>query len=259
MREIDAQLSQRLDCMTADLWRLLIEGGGMGDIMDCHGAVAVRSPVPTRMLNGVNIAKVDRDKVKEVISSLRCYYDKQAWRWDVGPSSEPKDLRETLSQAGLTHAYDYPGMALEIVANQWQRDPQVVEVKDDHGLREWLQMVDVFAMPPESANAFAELHLKQGWEMPLRYFLVRADGRPVAFSMICVEGDVAGIYCVGTHADYRRRGLGRLVTEECLAAADEMGCRHAVLQSSSMGLPVYPAMGFREICTFSRFHSDAPD
>ena len=61
-----------------------------------------------------------------------------------------------------------------------------------------------------------------------------------------VTGDLVGIYSVATVPDARGGGLGRAVTLAAMRDGATAGARHAILESSSMGLPVYSRLGFVE-------------
>lgn len=236
----------------------MIDLSGSGEVRQIGGVTAMRSPVRAAMLNSVIASNIEPAQLAETMAELRNYYGEQAWRWDVGPCSSPHDLGSRLAEAGLFHLVDAPGMAIDPKDGEWQMNPRVNEVKDEQSFNDWLDCTDVFGLPVEAKEPFRAMHRNHGWNLPMRYFYVTEEDRHAAFSMIYREGETAGIYCVATHPDFRKRGLGRMVTEQCLAAAKEMGCQSAVLQSSTMGLPVYTAIGFRETCRFGIYSSAPP-
>ena len=74
------------------------------------------------------------------------------------------------------------------------------------------------------------------------------DGRrEVASAAIVDRGPAALISWVATRPEFRRRGLGGLVTTAAANRGFEMGCPAVVLQASPMGLPVYRRLGFRPL------------
>jgi GNAT superfamily N-acetyltransferase len=87
----------------------------------------------------------------------------------------------------------------------------------------------------------------------VRLFVARTDGRTVSKSIAIRTGDVAGVYDVATIPEARRRGAGAAVTWAALGAARDWGCESAVLQASPMGYPVYRAMGFRTVASYTMF------
>jgi predicted acetyltransferase len=64
---------------------------------------------------------------------------------------------------------------------------------------------------------------------------------------------VAGIYAVATLPQARRKGIGRAMTVHPLIEARQIGYRVGILQSSSMGYPVYQSIGFQEVCTYRQY------
>jgi len=76
---------------------------------------------------------------------------------------------------------------------------------------------------------------------------------PWGGSVAIRTGDVSGVYAVGTIARARRRGIGTAASWAAVAAGRAWGCDTIVLQASEMGLPIYRAMGFRTIVSYSEF------
>jgi predicted acetyltransferase len=62
--------------------------------------------------------------------------------------------------------------------------------------------------------------------------------------MLIKTGNIAGIYWVGTHSDYRGRGHGSRMIQRAISDGQELGCALATLQASEMGEPIYRRMGF---------------
>ena len=79
---------------------------------------------------------------------------------------------------------------------------------------------------------------------------VRVDGRIAAAALAYDREADCGIYNVGTHEVFRRRGLGTAVTVAQLYRACERGCVTASLQSTPMAEGVYKAAGFRDLGRF---------
>jgi len=83
--------------------------------------------------------------------------------------------------------------------------------------------------------------------------LASTDGEAASCAVLYQSDDVAGVYWVSTRKAARRRGLGDLVTRAVINEGFRRGARVAVLQSSSMGTPIYERMGFVEVTRYRRY------
>ena len=79
----------------------------------------------------------------------------------------------------------------------------------------------------------------------LQFFLVRCEGKPVATSALFFGDGLAGVYCVSTLPEQRKKGFGAFATAEALRRARDRGYRVGILQSSEAGHPVYRRIGFK--------------
>lgn len=81
-------------------------------------------------------------------------------------------------------------------------------------------------------------------DCPLQHYLARLRGEPVAVSQLYLGHDAAGLYCVTTRPDVRRRGLGVTVVLAALEAARARGYRVAVLGPTAESQAMYARLGF---------------
>ena len=70
----------------------------------------------------------------------------------------------------------------------------------------------------------------------------------MATSSLFLGGGVASIANVGTAAELRGRGLGRIISAHPLALARDAGYRIGTLWASKMGASMYRRLGFRPFC-----------
>lgn len=69
-------------------------------------------------------------------------------------------------------------------------------------------------------------------------YVGHVDGEPVTTTQLIVDGDVAGLYYVGTMESARGRGYGEAITRHAMGEAASLGCSRTTLQASPMGLPI---------------------
>jgi GNAT superfamily N-acetyltransferase len=93
--------------------------------------------------------------------------------------------------------------------------------------------------------AFGEAHPGRVW-----HFSASLEGKTVGHSVLNLTTGrlgVAGIFNVGVLPEARGRGIGAAVTLAALRFARELGCRHALLNSTEMGEKTYRRLGFESI------------
>lgn len=116
--------------------------------------------------------------------------------------------------------------------------------------RAWTAVLaEGYPLPPGLAHRFSPefLGADRAADAPFQFFAVIRDGRAVATSMLFLADGLAGIYCVATLPGERGRGLGAHVTAAALLAAQRIGYRVGVLQSSPEGHSIYLRLGFADL------------
>jgi ribosomal protein S18 acetylase RimI-like enzyme len=91
---------------------------------------------------------------------------------------------------------------------------------------------------------------------PAAWMLLRVEGRPAATAQVAVDGDLAGLFDVAVHPEFRRQGLGRRILAASAAWAAERGAKTAWLQVSAGNAPaitLYEALGLRTIYAYRYF------
>ncbi len=111
----------------------------------------------------------------------------------------------------------------------------------------WTRWASFAHLPPSIATATS--HGSTASPLAKRALAIVEAGRVVATGLTIVEGDCAGLFDIVTHENARRRGLARRLVAGLLAAAWEMGARHAYLQvqqENSSARKLYAQFGFEE-------------
>ena len=84
-------------------------------------------------------------------------------------------------------------------------------------------------------------------------FVGYVAGEPVATSRLVRCEDVGDITSVVTAPAHRRQGFGTALTWAACAEGARRGCSAATLTASTMGYPVYRAMGFVPVCAYRTY------
>jgi ankyrin repeat protein/GNAT superfamily N-acetyltransferase len=110
---------------------------------------------------------------------------------------------------------------------------------------------EVEELPYYSRDAVTHLHdLARARPRRMWHFGAWLEGKPVGHSILYLTTGrlgVAGIFDVGVVAAVRNRGVGTAVTLAACRFAQAIGCRHALLNATGLGEPVYRRIGFETI------------
>ncbi len=179
--------------------------------------------------------------------------------WWIGPSTEPSNLGESLTEFGFVND-ELAGMAVDLnTIPQNTSTPAGLEIKrveDTKTLEKYCRALCVgYEFPDFVGEAYFDLAKSIGLDAQsvFRNYVGLLNGEPVATSSIFLGGGVAGIYNVATIPEARRRGIGANMTLLPLLEARGQGYKAGILQSSSMGLNIYRKLGFREYCQFMSY------
>jgi GNAT superfamily N-acetyltransferase len=207
--------------------------------------------------NAVVAADLGPDEADEVIrrSIDRFRHHGVSGTWHVGASMAPADLDRRLEAHGLTLDDEEAGMALELGSLPDVPPVPGLEIeplRDEEGLARFVAVLGRgFGEGPREAEWVGETYQRIGLDdQSWRHYLARSDGEPVGTSTLFLHDRVGGVYFVSTIPSARRRGIGAAVTMAAVRDATDLGCRLAVLGSSTMGYSVYRRLGFEERCRF---------
>ncbi|MGW1092634.1 GNAT family N-acetyltransferase [Streptomyces sp. NPDC002596] len=79
----------------------------------------------------------------------------------------------------------------------------------------------------------------------VKAYVADVDGVPAVAGLAVLTERHGGLANIGTLPEYRRRGLGRAVTEAALRDGRAAGARTAYLHSSDEAVPLFEQVGFR--------------
>jgi GNAT superfamily N-acetyltransferase len=167
--------------------------------------------------------------------------------WSLAPP-RPRELGSLLAARGFEWGWLPHWMWLDLPQMQ-------AEYEAPTGLRiepiEEKPLWDVEDLPYYSRDEAAHAHaLALASPRRMWQFAALLDGQPVGHSTLYVTTGrlgAAGIYNVGVVPAARNRGVGTAVTLAACRFALSIGCRHALLNATGLGEPVYRRIGFETI------------
>jgi ribosomal protein S18 acetylase RimI-like enzyme len=215
-------------------------------------------------MNNVLGTQLTADDVDDGIANVLSYFASRKvphFSWWIDLDCRPADLAEHLSDHGLLYTDGGPGMAADLCALNESvpipGDLSILPVTNTETLRQWVAAFCAGFDLLESRDITFNLFVGLGFDLPLRSFVGTVEGEPAATAQLFLGAGVAGVYCVSTVPEARRRGIGAALTLAALRKARRMGYYAAVLTSSPMGLGVYQRLGFEELCRMSHFYLSA--
>lgn len=211
------------------------------------------------MFNGIIRAWFSTEDIDAQIERLLTPFRERdlPMAWLTFPSTTPGDLGKRLLKHGLVLDERLPGMAVDLRMLPLDEAPPagitIKVVEDAAEMEQWIYTLsEGSSFPPFVTTLLLDILQRQGYHQSEQYrpYCALRDGRVVGTSLLSPGGGLAGIYNVCTQPEERGRGIGRAITLAALRSAYSRGYRHATLQSSKMGLPIYRRLGFEELCTF---------
>ena len=215
------------------------------------------SGVPFPLCNGILGARFSEPSIDgRIEAALTPFKDRNLpMFWYVGPSSRPASLGEHLKGQGLTLVDNVPGMAADLSQLGEQRShPAEWTIRTVEGreiLKEWIHVFSlVYGVPEIAADFFFKImdQIGYGPSLPFKHYLGYWNGKAVACASLFLGAGAAGLYNVATVPEVRGKGLGTAISARTLKEGYLRGYRTGILHSTSMGLPVYQRLGFKEHC-----------
>lgn len=261
----DAAMTRAIEESLLDLPRQIAHLSD-GEIHDTPDLFWATTGVPIGVSNGVYRSILTPDNVDATIVQVQEEFRRRKLplMWQVGPSSQPLELRQRLLAHGFTHDEDEPGMALDILTmNEDFPIPAELDIRiaDDLSmLHKWVATWG-FGVPGDVLPLFQDIYSRLGVEpdLPWRYYLGFFHGKPVATAQLFLGAGVAAVHDVATFTEMRARGIGTAMTLAALQDARRAGYRIAILSASPYGERIYRRIGFRDYCTISRYDWQAED
>lgn len=232
-------------------------GAAAGRAIEEPGRVAYLTPVPHPLFNGAIVSAVHGglENFARLVGKALAEAGGQGLWW-LSPLAVAAGATDRLVAVGLHEAGAVPAMTADLRSlppadNQPDLTIRQVESAADRAL--WGELAAQgtgFEDPAVRALAALEPRIPAERLDGQVRILAEYRGRPVATGALVTSGDYAGVYAVSTLPEFRRRGIGRAITQYALQLGAAGGARTGFLQSSPMGLHVYESLGFREVFSY---------
>lgn len=173
--------------------------------------------------------------------------------WLVTPSSRPSNLGGQLVSHGFVYhdELDSVGMTIDLrELNEKTPAPEGLLIRrvanDSDMLRYLIPFRDGFELPEFVSTAWGRIDASHGFaaRLPRTNYVAMMEGAPVSCTSLFKIRDSAGIYCVATVPEMRRKGAATALIVNALREARDDGYRLGLLQAKAMGAGVYRKIGF---------------
>jgi ribosomal protein S18 acetylase RimI-like enzyme len=184
------------------------------------------------------------------------------WTYWVCTHFLPQPLRQEATRVfkrhGLRHLTEAPGMYADRLAPATRNLPalDVRPVADEPTRGAFAEVMSTAFEIPHSVS-ISVYGPERAWKGTFQGYVGYSNGRAVTTTAAVITGDVIGLYSVATLPQHRRLGFAEAIMRDVIRQAQQTrGVSRMVLQSTSSGLSLYEAMGYRTVTSFHVFISD---
>ncbi len=122
------------------------------------------------------------------------------------------------------------------------KELNIERVETSEQLGHWMRINEKELMKGEMDECLFKSKLN---DENILLFLGNYKSKPVATSLVFIQGKESGLYFISTDSDFRRNGFGEEMTLHGLLTAKGKGCTIMNLEATDLGLPVYEKVGFK--------------
>jgi len=213
--------------------------------------------------NGVTMARFTSDDLDQQIEKCLEPFRKNntPLTWWVGPLSEPGNLGQALQKHGFHYLRNMQGMAVDLgeLEKVGLSDLEYTfePVRSRENLETWLPLfMETFGIPARDGSLLFDIFSRLSFltNSAWRHYYMRIEDKVVATSTLFLSGNVAGLYNIAVHPDYRRLGLGSTITQLTFEQAKQLGYSLGTLQTTyPNALRMYHQLGFEVYCKFETY------
>jgi ribosomal protein S18 acetylase RimI-like enzyme len=226
-----------------------------GTVEEMNGVTIVKTGIRSPEFNLVfAVNKVG--EIAEILQTVRTIFADQDLPWQLITSPKNEDrMAPMIEEMRLTlHEID-PGMVLDPLPATPPPAPGELEIREVQSQEDLIAFFEVSRLSfGDEANLpeleTARFSSSSTASLSGALYLGLVDGKPAATSLRSTTGSTAGIYFVGTIAEFRRRGFGEAMTWRAAIDGRKEGCTMSCLEASEMGRSVYEKMGYKKVIEY---------
>ncbi len=245
--------------------RFFGEATDAGDVTSLPGALVIYCGLNYGVFNiallegGIDRATSNGDGLEKRLQEIAQYFQQKTDRWsfwlceDLLDDAELRRSERTFQRLGLRAISYPPGMIADHLLPPAKTLPEIAlqPVSDDATRQAFGDLTATcFDIPPVVAQ---KIYVpERAWRGAYQGYVAYANGQPVSMVASVVTGNELGIYSLGTHPQFRRKGFGEAAMRAAIAAVQRKhDITRYVLQSTDVGHPLYRRLGFRDAARFT--------
>lgn len=229
-------------------WRLLASNAQGGSSHDHDDVLFATTPSPVAFFNSAFVRP--HAVVAEQLDAIAAFFGERELPFTVRFRDDDA-AAQACEAAGLQSGGQLPVMFADAAAIDGPVDLDV-RVVDESLLPAYVAtMAAGYSMPVDVLKPMFTLGSVRNPSFAALLGFV--DDTPVATAAVVVSGTCAGVYNVGTPAEFRRRGYGEAATRAAVVEGVRRGCTTTTLQASEMGFPIYKRMGYGTVVNWRSY------
>lgn len=211
------------------------------------------SDIPHAMCNYVCHSRFSAQEVGTRVDKIMDFFKSRSlpMSWLLGPSCRPSNLAEVLVSRGFVLDVEVVGMTIDL--GHFDEDLPVPggltikRVENDNDVQQYLRPLgEGFEFPEFATSGWGRVNSSHGFDpkLPRVDYVAMMEGKPVSCATLFKMRDAAGIYCVATVAEMRRKGAATALIINALREARDEGYSMGLLQAKTAAAGVYRRIGF---------------
>jgi GNAT superfamily N-acetyltransferase len=254
-----AELRWRAEENMREAFRVMARYAADGAVLEVENACHIATGIPNAFFNPVFLHRIP-DDLEGFRRRAQAFYEARGglpWTLILPRYEDEPPLLTTdrLRDAGMIPAGFVPMLLRPTPRNEsWPRFHAHITIErvtatdelNDH--REAL--AEAFGLP----GYVTEMLLPDIPPPTMRLYVAYMGGEAVGTASLFEAAGIGGLYNLGTHPSYRRRGIASALVRHVLdEACWECGLSDCVVQTSRTALPLFLGLGFERIAVCTRF------
>jgi GNAT superfamily N-acetyltransferase len=193
----------------------------------------------------------NRQEIEESEMKKLLHNEGEPLLWIVGPSTKLSDQNKSILEENFNLPEKWTGMGLSLNQTMSKSEQRVgfdfKRVNSETELKEWIDVyVEGYQKPISYKSALYNRYRQiiitdqDHYHLYIGYF----NNKPAVVGSLFVNNGIAGLYCITTAHNMRRKGLATNYLNSILQIASQQGASDCILHATEAGKHIYEKVGF---------------